>query len=51
MDVFKESKLALAEGIFMTPTLIKLSPSPMRKIVGTLTQTVLQTLGLEDIAK
>ena len=53
VDVFKESKLAMAKGIFMTPTLVKLSQSPMRKIVGTLTQTqtVLQTLGLEDIAK
>jgi circadian clock protein KaiB len=50
VDVFGEPKRALAEGILMTPTLIKLSPSPVRRIVGTLSQTqvVLQTLGLHD---
>jgi circadian clock protein KaiB len=36
----------------MTPTLIKLSPGPIQKIVGTLsqTQTVLLALGLDPIA-
>ena len=36
----------------MTPTLVKLSPSPARTIVGTLgqTQPVLQALGLEASA-
>ena len=49
LDVFKEPGLTLQEGIFMTPTLVKLSPSPMIKIVGTLSQTqiMLQTLGLD----
>ncbi len=49
VDVFREPKRALAESVFMTPTLIKLAPSPARRIVGTLsqTQTVLQALGLE----
>jgi circadian clock protein KaiB len=49
VDVFREPKRALAEGIFMTPTLIKLAPLPVRRIVGTLSQTqpVLQALGLE----
>lgn len=48
IDVFKEPKRALADNIFMTPTLIKVAPSPSRRIVGTLTQPliVLQTLGL-----
>lgn len=52
VDVFKDPQRALADGIFMTPTLIKLAPSPMRRIVGTLsqTQTVLQALGLEALA-
>jgi circadian clock protein KaiB len=52
VDVFREPKRALAEGIFMTPTLVKLAPSPARRIVGTLsqTQTVLQTLGLDVLA-
>ena len=49
VDVFREPKRALAEGVFMTPTLIKLGPAPVRRIVGTLSQTlpVLQALGLE----
>jgi len=48
VDVFLAPKRALAEGIFMTPTLLKLAPAPVRKIVGTLSQTgiVLQSLGL-----
>jgi len=52
VDVFRDPKRALADGIFMTPTLVKLAPSPERRIVGTLsqTQTVLQTLGLEGLA-
>jgi circadian clock protein KaiB len=49
VDVFKEPQRALADGIFMTPTLVKLAPAPVRRIVGTLSQTqiVLQALGLE----
>lgn len=52
VDVFREPKRALADGIFMTPTLVKLAPSPVRMIVGTLsqTQTVLQALALEAVA-
>jgi len=48
VDVLHETKRAFADGIFMTPTLIKLSPAPMRRIVGTLsrTDTVLLALGL-----
>ena len=48
VDVFREPKRALADGIFLTPTLIKLLPLPARKIVGTLSaaQTVLQALGI-----
>jgi circadian clock protein KaiB len=48
IDVVREPKRALAEDIRMTPTLLKLSPTPMRRIVGTLSQTqrVLDTLGL-----
>ena len=49
VDVFREPKRALADGIFLTPTLVKLSPSPVRKIIGTLSQVgpILQALGLE----
>jgi circadian clock protein KaiB len=51
-DVFREPKRALADGIFMTPTLLVLAPAPARRIIGTLCQTrrVLQALGLEASA-
>jgi circadian clock protein KaiB len=50
MDVFVEPARALTDGIFMTPTLVKLAPAPMRRIIGNLSRTglVLQALGLED---
>jgi circadian clock protein KaiB len=49
VDVLKEPKRALADGIFMTPTLVKLTPSPPQTIVGSLSQkeSVMQSLGLE----
>ena len=49
VDVFREPRRALAEGIFMTPMLIKVSPLPAQRIVGTLSHlpTVLHALGLE----
>ena len=49
VDVFRDPKRALADGIFLTPTLVKLSPAPLRKIVGTLSNTliVLIALGLD----
>lgn len=52
VDVFRDPTRALRDGIFMTPTLIKLAPSPVRMIVGTLgeTQTVLHALGLVELA-
>jgi circadian clock protein KaiB len=52
VDVFREPKRALEDGIIMTPTLVKLAPSPVRRIVGTLSdaEMVLQTLGLESVA-
>jgi circadian clock protein KaiB len=52
VNVFKEPKRALTDGIFMTPTLLKLAPSPApQRIVGTLSQTqpVLRALGLEAL--
>ena len=43
---------APADGTLMTPTHVKLAPSPTQSIVGTLsqTQTVLQALGPETLA-
>jgi circadian clock protein KaiB len=52
VNVFKEPKRALADGILMTPTLVKLAPTPApQRIVGTLSQTqpVLRALGLEAL--
>lgn len=50
VDILKNPTRALEDGIYLTPTLFKLSPRPLRQIIGTLSQTkkVLQTLGLED---
>ena len=50
VDVFRESKQALAAGIRMAPTLVRLSPLPVRRIVGNLSQTLplLQALGLSE---
>ena len=52
VDVFREPKRALAESIFLTPTLVILAPPPVRRIVGTLShvQTVLLALGVETLA-
>jgi len=51
VDVFREPKRALSEGVFMTPTLVVLSPPPVRRIVGTLshTQTLMRALGLVSV--
>jgi circadian clock protein KaiB len=53
VDVLKDPKRALADGVFMTPTLIKHRPLPLRRIVGTLSQTavVMQALGLHALAE
>jgi circadian clock protein KaiB len=52
VDVFRDPQRALADGIRMTPTLVKYAPAPPQKIVGTLSETarVLRALGLEDPA-
>ena len=49
VDVFREPMRALADSVFLTPTLLKLGPGPARRIVGTLSQgePVLRALGLE----
>jgi len=52
VDVFKEPDRALEDRVFMTPTLLKLAPNPVERIVGTLNQTslVLHAMGLEESA-
>lgn len=51
VDIFRQPKRALTDGIFMTPTLVKLAPGPVQKIIGSLSQQelVLRTLGLEHV--
>ena len=48
VDVLADPERALEDGVIMTPTLIKLSPLPVRRIVGSLsdTATVLHALGI-----
>ena len=50
VDVFADPARALADSVFMTPTLIKLAPTPARRIVGNLSRLgiVLQALGVES---
>ena len=51
VDVLKDPARALEDGVYMTPTLVKLAPSPVQKLFGNLSQTdtVLAALGLETI--
>ena len=48
VDVVKDPNRAAIDGILMTPTLIKLAPSPVCMVVGTLSQSasLLEALGL-----
>ncbi len=48
VDVLREPQRALADRVFLTPLLLKVSPAPVRKIVGTLGQRkiLLQALDL-----
>ena len=47
VDVLRNPERALADGIFMTPTLLKIAPGPSRKVIGTLSdqKQVLLALG------
>ena len=47
VDVFREPKRALADGILMTPTLIKYAPAPVRRVVGSLSHNLCEILGLK----
>jgi circadian clock protein KaiB len=51
VDVVRHPDRALIDGIYMTPALVKLAPSPVCMIVGTLTGTaaLLSGLGLTDM--
>jgi len=49
VDLLKHPKRALADGIIVTPTLLKLSPPPAQRVIGNLNDTdqVLLALGSE----
>jgi circadian clock protein KaiB len=48
VDVLREPQRALSEGVYLTPTLVKVSPDPVRRVVGSLSESrpVLEALGL-----
>jgi circadian clock protein KaiB len=50
VDVLAQPRRALAEGVVLTPTLVKIAPPPVRKVIGNLSQTqrALVALGLPD---
>jgi circadian clock protein KaiB len=52
VDVLRNPERAVADKIFMTPTLVKLGPSPVVHVVGTLSQLreTLKALGLEALS-
>jgi len=53
VNVLCEQTRALVDRVRLTPTLIKLAPGPMRRIVGTLADPrhVLRALGLPELAR
>lgn len=48
VDFLREPARALADGVIVTPTLVKLEPRPVQRIIGSLRETVkvLAALGL-----
>jgi circadian clock protein KaiB len=50
VDILREPLRVLSEKILVTPTLVRLSPAPVRTIVGDLNskKEVLRALGLEE---
>jgi circadian clock protein KaiB len=52
VDVLQQPHRALIDSVFMTPTLVKVSPSPERRIIGTLSekQTVLDAVSIACFA-
>ena len=46
VDLLEQPRRALADGIIVTPTLLKLLPLPVQRVIGNLSDTnqVLQTL-------
>jgi circadian clock protein KaiB len=53
IDVLEYPQRALADGILVTPSLTKVSPSPAAKVVGNLSDrgSVLSALGIRESAE
>lgn len=51
VDVFGHPERALADRIVMTPTLMRVEPAPIRRVVGTLqaSEDVVSALGLAGV--
>jgi circadian clock protein KaiB len=49
VDVFEKPKRALADRVFMTPTLVVMAPAPVQRIIGNLSQTtaLMSALGIQ----
>lgn len=52
IDCLREPQRALRDGVLVTPTLVRMAPTPRRTIVGTLSDAarVVLALGLADLA-
>ena len=50
IDFLREPHRALEDGVIVTPTLVKLTPLPLQRIIGTLCERpkVLAALGIAD---
>jgi circadian clock protein KaiB len=50
IDTLEDPLRALADGVLITPTLIKMSPKPVTKVVGNLSEksAVLLALGIKE---
>ena len=50
VDFLREPQRAMMDGVIVTPTLVRLTPLPVRKIIGTLKETtsVVAALGLAE---
>jgi circadian clock protein KaiB len=50
IDVLQSPERALEDGVWLTPTLVKLSPGPRHCVIGNLSETllVLSALGLSS---
>jgi circadian clock protein KaiB len=49
VDLLVEPERALADGIIVTPTLLKLTPLPIRRVIGSLSDTTQVLLALSNV--